>query len=85
MVERLTESFRKALDENASAIAQSLDQIKTTGLKFVQRIPQGDHTVYLYRSEGQNLVFVVSREADGRIDSLSSFPIPAPVSVVNEK
>ena len=85
MVERLTESFRKALDENAGAIAQSLDQVKTTGLKFVQRIPQGDHTVYLYRSEGQNLVFVVSREADGRIDSLSSFPIPAPVSVVNEK
>ncbi len=75
MLDRLTESYRKESEKNLDAWQKA----DFSQLKFVQRIPQGERTIYLYRDTKRNLMFVVVRDADGKLDSLTEFETPTPI------
>jgi CubicO group peptidase (beta-lactamase class C family) len=81
LLDRLTEAYRKEPEKNLDAWQKA----EITQLKFVQRIPQGERTVFLYRDTKRNMMFVVVRDANGKIDSLMEFETPTPIAVGPER
>ena len=75
-LDRLTEAYRK----DSTKSLEEWQQATISELQFVQRIPQGERTVFLYRDIKRKLIFILVHDADGKIDGLTVFGMPTPIS-----